>query len=45
MMIDDRTRALLMALSAVEDALGLPRTLPSRAERRAHRVSYPVIDP
>jgi hypothetical protein len=51
--MDDRTRsllmalraALLMALGAVEDALGLPRTLPSRAERRAARVSYPVIDP
>lgn len=46
-MIDDRTRvlllalraALLMCLAAVEDTLGLPRTLPSRAERRAARVS------
>ncbi len=51
--MDDRTRAmllalraaLLMALGAVEDALGLPRTVPSRKERRAHRVSYPMIDP
>lgn len=52
--MDDRTRAmlmalraaLLMALAAVEDALGLPRTLPSRRERRAERsVNYPMIDP
>jgi len=51
-MIDDRTRAmlmalraaLLMALAACEDALGLPRTLPSRAERRAARAFSPVID-
>lgn len=27
-------RALIMALSAVEDLLGLPRTIPNRAERR-----------
>lgn len=52
-LMDDRTRhllmtlraALLMALGAVEDCLGLPRTLPSRKERRESRVAYPVIDP
>jgi hypothetical protein len=41
-MVDDRTRimllavrrALLMALAAIEDALGLPRSVPCRAERR-----------
>jgi hypothetical protein len=41
--MDDRTRhmlltlraALLMALGAIEDALGLPRTLPSRTARAA----------
>jgi hypothetical protein len=51
--MDDRTRVMLLAvraaliqvLGAVEDALGLPRTLPSRADRRAARVSYPTIDP
>ena len=51
--MDDRTRqllltlraALLMALGAIEDALGLPRTLPSRKERRESRISYPMIDP
>lgn len=51
--MDDRTRAmlltlraaLLMALGAIEDALGLPRTLKSRKERRESRVAYPVIDP
>jgi hypothetical protein len=50
--MDERTRhllltlraALLMALGAVEDALGLPRTLPSRKERRAERASLPIID-
>lgn len=43
--MDDRTRkllltlraALIMALGAIEDVLGLPRTLPSRTERRAER--------
>lgn len=43
--MDDRTRqllltlraALLMALGAIEDCLGMPRTLPSRKERRAER--------
>jgi hypothetical protein len=51
--MDDRTRhmlltlraALLMALGAIEDALGLPRTLPPRRERREARASYPTIDP
>jgi hypothetical protein len=51
--MDDRTRqllltlraALLMALGAIEDALGLPRTLPPRRERREARVSYPTIEP
>jgi hypothetical protein len=52
--MDDRTRqllltlraALLMALGAIEDALNMPRTLPSRKERRADRhIAYPVIDP
>jgi hypothetical protein len=51
--MDDRTRhllltlraALLMALGAIEDALGMARTLPSRRERRESRVSYPTIDP
>lgn len=41
--MNDRTRsllitlraALIMALNAIDDALGLPRTVPSRAERRA----------
>lgn len=41
----DRTRqllmalraALIMALGAIEDALELPRSLPTRAERRAMR--------
>jgi hypothetical protein len=50
--MDDRTRhmlltlraALLMALGAIEDALGLPRTLPSRKERRAERTGLPIID-
>lgn len=40
--MDDRTRtlllalrrALLMALAAVEDVLGVPRSVPCRAERR-----------
>jgi hypothetical protein len=36
--------ALLMALGAIEDALGLPRTLPSRKERRAERAGLPIID-
>jgi len=51
--MDDRTRALLltlraallMALGAVEDALQMPRTLPSRKERREARIVYPMIDP
>jgi hypothetical protein len=46
--MDDRTRVMLLAvraaliqvLGAVEDALGLPRTLPSRAERRRTRVLF-----
>ena len=50
--MDDRTRqllltlraALLMALGAIEDTLGLPRTLPSRKDRRADRASYTIID-
>lgn len=29
--------ALIMALGAIEDVLGLPRTLPSRKDRRAER--------
>ena len=41
----DRTRnllltiraALIMALGALEDALGMPRTLPPRKDRRAGR--------
>lgn len=45
--MDDRTRtllltlraALLMALGAIEDVLGLPRSLPSRKERRIERQS------
>lgn len=44
--MDDRTRqllftlraALLMALGAIEDALGLPRTVPTRKERRENRI-------
>lgn len=44
--MDDRTRALLltlraallMALGAIEDALGMPRTVPNRRERRAGRL-------
>jgi hypothetical protein len=44
--MDDRTRtlllalrcALLMALGAVEDALGLPRSVPTRQERRRDRL-------
>lgn len=51
--MDDRTRVMLLALraaliqaiGAIEDALNMPRTLPSRSERRAARVSYPTIDP
>jgi hypothetical protein len=27
-------RALIMALGAIEDSLGLPRTVPNRTERR-----------
>jgi hypothetical protein len=46
--MDDRTRVMLLAvraaliqvLGALEDALGLPRTLPSRSERRAARVLF-----
>jgi hypothetical protein len=46
--MDDRTRVMLLAvraaliqvLGAVEDALGLPRTLPSRSERRRTRVLF-----
>jgi hypothetical protein len=46
--MDDRTRVMLLAvraalihmLGALEDALGLPRTLPSRAERRRTRVLF-----
>lgn len=29
--------AIMQLLGAIEDALGLPRTLPTRAERRAER--------
>ena len=36
--------ALLMALGAIEDALGLPRTLPSRKERRAERAPLHRLD-
>jgi len=44
-MMDDRTRnllltlraALIMAIGQIEDALGMPRTLPSRSERRQAR--------
>jgi hypothetical protein len=40
--VNDRTRqllitlraALIMALNALDDVLGLPRTIPCRAERR-----------
>jgi hypothetical protein len=50
--MDDRTRqllltlraALLMALGAVEDVLGMPRTLPPRKDRRAERAGLPIID-
>jgi hypothetical protein len=35
--------ALLMALGAIEDALGLPRTLPSRKERRASGRVYRLL--
>jgi hypothetical protein len=52
-MMDDRTRIMLLAmraaliqlLGAIEDCLSMPRTLPSRAERRNARVTYPRIDP
>lgn len=51
--MDDRTRAMLLAmraaliqlLGAIEDALNMPRTLPSRDDRRAARAVYPRIDP
>lgn len=51
--MDARTRdmlillraALIQMLGAIEDALSMPRTLPSRADRRSARVSYPTIDP
>lgn len=36
--------ALLMALGAIEEALGLPRTFATRKDRRADRGSYPIID-
>jgi len=52
--MDDRTRAMLLAmraaliqlLGAIEDALSMPRTLPTREDRRAARSAlYPRIDP
>jgi hypothetical protein len=49
-MMDDRTRvllvtlraALIMALGAIEDALGLPRTCPPREERRRERADLRI---
>lgn len=51
--MDERTRrflfalraALIMAIGAIEDALELPRTLPTRETRRQARATYPRIDP
>lgn len=48
--MNDRTRkllftlraALIMALDAVDDLLGLPRTVPSRSERR--KSLTPVVE-
>lgn len=36
--------ALIMALNAIDDLLGLPRTVPCRADRRGLHSSQKVLD-
>lgn len=36
--------ALIQALNAIEDALGMPRTIPCRADRRHLHGSKSVLD-
>jgi hypothetical protein len=50
--VNERTRqllitlraALIMALNAIDDCLGMPRTIPCRAERRGLRNAQNVLD-